>query len=102
MQKMPPAIPISNLRNDQDEILKLMDEQPVMLTQRGRARAALVSIDEWNHLMDLLEMYRGHWRAESERVQREMDEHEWIDADTMIDRWAAKHGMETNVPVPVE
>ena len=52
--------------------------------------------------MDLLEMYRGHWRAESERVQREMDEHEWIDANTMIDRWAAKHGMETNVPVPVE
>ncbi|MBV7326935.1 type II toxin-antitoxin system prevent-host-death family antitoxin [Chloroflexi bacterium TSY] len=102
MYKMPPTVPISNLRNDQDEILKMMDEQPVMLTQRGKARAALVNIEQWNHLMDLLELYRAYWRAESARVQSDMEGQEWVDADSMIDEWAAKHGMGAHVPVPVE
>ena len=63
MHKMPPTVPISNLRNEQDEILTMMDEQPVVLTPRGKARAALVNIDQWNQLMDVLEMYRTYWRA---------------------------------------
>ena len=45
MHKMPPTVPVSDLRNEQDEILQMMDEQPVMLTQRGKARAALVNIE---------------------------------------------------------
>lgn len=102
MYKMPPTIPISNLRNDQDEILAMMDEQPVMLTQRGKARAALVNIEQWNHLMDLLEMYRAYWRAESTRVQNEMADQTWIDADAMIDEWAQKYGVGVHVPVSME
>ena len=91
MYKMPPTVPISNLRNDQDEILTMMDEQPVMLTQRGKARAALVNIEQWNHLMDVLAMYQAYRRAESARVQDDMAGQPWIDADPMIDEWAAKH-----------
>lgn len=102
MNKMPPTIPISNLRNEQDEILALMDKEPVMLTQRGKARAALVSIEQWNHLMDVLETYRAHWRAESARVQGEMADESWIDADTMIEEWAAKHGVSEHAPISVE
>ena len=102
MHKMPPTVPISNLRNEQDDILQMMDEQPVMLTQRGKARAALVNIEQWNHIMDLLEMYRAYWRAESERVQNDMAEQEWLDADPMIEKWSAKHGIGANVSVPVE
>ena len=102
MHKMPPTVPISNLRNDQDEILQIMDEQPVMLTQRGKARAALVNIEQWNDIMDLLEMYRAHWRAESERVQNDMAEQDWIDADPMIEKWATKHGIGASVSVPME
>lgn len=92
MHKMPPTVPISNLRNDQEEILEMMDGQPVLLTQRGKARAALVNIEQWNHLMDVLEMYRAHMRAESAHVQNDLVAQEWIDADSMIDEWAAKHG----------
>ena len=102
MYKMPPTIPISNLRNDQDEILKIMDEEPVLLTQRGKARAALVSIEQWNHLMDVLEMYRAYGRAESSRVDAEMANTEWIDADPMIEEWAAKHGVGVGAAVSVE
>ena len=102
MHKMPPTIPISNLRNEQEEILSMMDEQPVMLTQRGKARATLVNVEQWNQLMDTLEMYRAHWRAESARVQREMGEQEWVDADVMIEEWATKHGVNAHVPLPVE
>ena len=102
MLKMPPTVPISNLRNDQDEILNMMDEQPVLLTQRGKARAALVNIEQWNHLMDVLNMYRGYWRAESARVQNDMTGQEWIDADAMIDEWGAKHEIGAYVPVSME
>jgi hypothetical protein len=42
--------------------------------------------------MNVLEMYRAYWRAESARVQNEMADQTWIDADGMIDEWAAKHG----------
>ena len=102
MHKMPPTVPISNLRNDQDKILQMMDEEPVMLTQRGKARATLVSIEQWNYLMDRLEMYRAYWRAESERIQNDMSDQDWLDAEPMLEKWAAKHGVGANVSVPVE
>jgi hypothetical protein len=35
-------------------------------------------------------------------VQEEMADAEWVDADAMIDEWAAKHGLGTHVSAPVE
>ena len=56
-----------------------MDKEPVILSQRGRERAALVSIEQWNHMVALLEMYQSFWRAEAKRLEHE---HEYIEADT--------------------
>ena len=80
IRPVPPIRPISSLRQNQDSILDAMDKEPVILSQRGSERAVLVSIEQWNHMVELLEMYRGTMLAESKRLQAE---NEYIEADTL-------------------
>ena len=62
-----------------------MDEEPVIRSQRGRESAILVSVEQWNHLVALLEMHRSIWRAESTRVQAE---NQYVHADTLTEALA--------------
>lgn len=80
IRTVPPIRPLSSLRQDQDAILSTMDKEPVILSQRGRERAVLVSIEQWNQMVALLAMYQAHWRAEADRVQAA---NEYIHADTL-------------------
>lgn len=82
IRSVPPVRPISSLRQDQDSILTAMDKEPVILSQRGSARAVLVSVEQWNHMVELLDMYHGVWRAESKRVQAQND---YVEADTLAE-----------------
>ena len=49
MRKVPEVIPITDLRQDAAEVLKRLREgkEPVVITQRGRAAAVLLSIEEY-------------------------------------------------------
>jgi len=47
MDKIQQIIPISHLRTAQDEILAMVDKAPVILAQRSKPRAVLVSVTEW-------------------------------------------------------
>lgn len=85
IRSVPPIRPISSLRQDQDSILNTMDKEPVILSQRGRERAVLLSVEQWNHMVALLEMYQGIGRAESTRVQAG---NEYIQADTLTEALA--------------
>ena len=85
IRSVPPVRPISSLRQQQDSILNTMDKEPVILSQHGRERAVLVSVEQWNHMVALLEMYRGIWRAESARVQAE---NQYVHADTLTEALA--------------
>jgi len=58
MQAVPEMIPISELRQKQNQILEKLTQGPVVLTQRGRASAVLVSPNEWNLLVKELENLR--------------------------------------------
>ncbi len=87
--KLPEVVPVSDMANKQQSVLAMSDEAPVILASRSKARAVLVSIKEWNHIQDLLAMYRAYVRTESDRMQ--LEETEWIDADPLLDKWAAKH-----------
>jgi len=80
IRTVPPIRPLSSLRQDQDAILTAMDQEPVILSQRGRERAVLVSVEQWNQMVALLEMYQALWRAEADRVQAA---NEYIHADTL-------------------
>ena len=48
MEKIQQIVPISHLRTAQDEILAMMDEAPVVLAQRSKPRAVLVSVTDWD------------------------------------------------------
>ena len=52
MQIALPVVPISDLRYKVKEILRLVKKQPIVLTQRGRARAVLVDFDAYNDLVE--------------------------------------------------
>jgi prevent-host-death family protein len=49
MSKVPAIIPISDLREDAANILDRMKKshEPVVITQRGRATAVMVSVEEY-------------------------------------------------------
>ena len=49
MNKVPPIIPISDLRQDAAAVLKSIknSDQPTVITQRGRAAAILLSVESY-------------------------------------------------------
>jgi prevent-host-death family protein len=47
-----PVLPISDLRSKAKEVLQQVKKQPIILTQRGRARAVLVDFDTYNQLVE--------------------------------------------------
>jgi prevent-host-death family protein len=51
---VPELVPISEIRKRQNEILIQLKDSPVILTQRGRAAAVMVSPQEWNRLVNKL------------------------------------------------
>jgi prevent-host-death family protein len=46
-----PTLPVSDLRNKQAEIVKQLDETPILLTRGGYGAGVLVHPDKWNQLM---------------------------------------------------
>lgn len=55
MHLIPQTLPISDLRFKQNETLEGLDQGPVLLTKQGKAAAMLVSPDQWNQLIELIE-----------------------------------------------
>jgi len=49
MRKVPEVIPITDLRQDAAEVLKRLrkGKEPIVISQRGRAAAVLLSIEEY-------------------------------------------------------
>ena len=60
MPKAPKIIPISNLRQNASEIIKRMSSsrEPVFITQRGRAAAEMVSMQDYEHAQHEIELLR--------------------------------------------
>lgn len=61
MTKIPKIVPITDLRHDAAAVLKRLQSshQPLVITQRGRAAAVLVSVEDFDksqHEMELLRL----------------------------------------------
>ena len=61
MAKIPDIVPVTDLRQDATSILKKVtaSETPVVITQRGRASAVLVSMDSYDNLQNELQILRA-------------------------------------------
>ncbi len=56
MQKLQQTAPISDMRKDQDAVLSMMENGPVVLMSRSRPKAVIVDPDEWNAIAQRLKM----------------------------------------------
>ena len=55
MDRISEVVPISDLRHRQNEVLARLSEGVVILTQRGRDAAVMMSLERWNRLIEHLE-----------------------------------------------
>jgi prevent-host-death family protein len=60
MSKLPNMVPVTDLRQDATSILKkaTTSRQPIIITQRGRAAAVLVSVEAYEHSQHEREILR--------------------------------------------
>ena len=63
MSAIPKILPISDLRIRQAEVLEALSDEPLVLAQRGRPAAVLVSVERWNRLMERLELLEDSLEA---------------------------------------
>ena len=68
MAKIPNIIPITDLRQDATTIVKRVatSNEPLIITQRGRAAAVMVSMEAYEHSQHELELLRLLARGEKE------------------------------------
>ena len=58
---LPDVRPVSDLRQNMAEVMESIDsdKRPVILTKHGRGRYILLSIEEYNQLVAINELYRA-------------------------------------------
>ncbi len=68
MSKLPNMVPVTDLRQDATSILKkaTTSREPIIITQRGRAAAVLVSVEAYEHSQHEREILRLLARGEKE------------------------------------
>ncbi len=71
MNTVPELMPVSELRQHQSQVWQKLPEGPVILTQRGRAFAVVVSPEEWNRLIEELQEYQDALAAIEARREAE-------------------------------
>ena len=54
MERIQQIVPVTDLRLRHVEVFTMLDQGPVVLAQRSRPAAVLVSIEEWNAISDEL------------------------------------------------
>jgi PHD/YefM family antitoxin component YafN of YafNO toxin-antitoxin module len=66
-----PAVPVTDLRNKQAEVLAKLDETPILLTRGGHDAGVLVHPHTWNELIRSLQKFER--AARLRKLSEEMD-----------------------------
>ncbi len=89
MAKIPNIVPITDLRQDATAIVKRVSKtrEPLVITQRGRAAAVMVSVEAYEHSQHELEILRLLARGEKEIEAGEGRELDAVmaDADALLE-----------------
>ena len=88
MAKIPNIIPITDLRQDATAIIKRVttSREPLVITQRGRAAAVMVSMESYEHFQHEIEVLRLLARGEKEIEESKGHDLDAVlaDADTLL------------------
>lgn len=71
MQRVPNIVPVTDLRQDAAAVLKRLQasREPLVITQRGRAAAVLISLEAYERSRQERELLRQLARGEQEIAQ---------------------------------
>jgi prevent-host-death family protein len=79
---IPQTIPISELRRQQDKILKMAEAAPVVLMSRSEPAGVLVSPQEWNRLVARLKQLEALQEARRNIAQNNAN-NSWVSSAEM-------------------
>ncbi len=81
MVRIPNIVPITDLRQDATAIVKRVakSREPLIITQRGRAAAVMVSVEDYEHSRHELELLRLLAKGE-----KEIEKGKGYDLDTVL------------------
>ena len=82
---IPQTVPISELRRQQDKILKLAEAAPVVLMSRSEPAAVLVSPHEWNQIVNRLRQLEALQEAQRNIAQNNAQD-SWVSSADMRQR----------------
>jgi prevent-host-death family protein len=89
MQPSPQVEPVSNLQRGAPAVLRKLADGPVFLAQRGRLAAAVVSIKDWDEMVN--ELARLRRMVEYDRQFAEARAGNYVDLDDLDKELAAMH-----------
>lgn len=87
MQTVQQIVPISDMHMNQAAVLAMVDKAPVILAQRSKPRAVLVSVEQWDAIA--LELRNLRLRLEAKRIEDETQPDEWV-TDEELERAITK------------
>ena len=79
---IPQTIPISELRRQQDKILKMAESAPVVLMSRSEPAGVLVSPQEWNRIVNRLKQLEVLQEARSNIAKNDAN-NGWVSGEEM-------------------
>ena len=54
MNTIPNTIPITKIKSDPGEVLTMIEQGPILITNRGSGAAVMTSLTEWNRIAEQL------------------------------------------------
>ncbi len=90
MNEVPQMAPVSDMHHRQSEVFAMMDNAPVILAQRSKPRAVLVSVEQWNRM--IAEIRRARLVIQAQQVsERNNTADSWVDVETLLTRLEERH-----------
>lgn len=90
--QVPKIVPVSDMANRQQAVLAMADDAPVVLAQRSKARAVLVSVEEWNRRDEELQRFRRYWQDEARRIEGETPDDGWHSLQDVVGEVSRRQG----------
>ncbi|MBV7328563.1 type II toxin-antitoxin system prevent-host-death family antitoxin [Chloroflexi bacterium TSY] len=93
MNEVPQIAPVSDMHHKQSEIFAMMDKAPVILAQRSKPRAVLVSVEQWNRIN--AELRRARLLIKAKQIyERNNKSDSWIDFEELLTQLEERHDPE--------
>ena len=84
-QPVPQTVPISELRRQQDKVLKMAETAPVVLMSRSEPAGVLVSPQEWNQIINRLNQLEALQEARRNIAENDAND-SWVSSAEMRKR----------------